>query len=472
MLRCPKCNHILQPGDSFCRHCGASAPQDAHRSSLHKGVGDKEGEPFESIPLPIDSKASFSTRDTEKKRSRRVRFVTLGAAAVVVLLCAGIVCGLCLNGVAPTSVQVIAADAASEGEDEPASLSRSGRLMPKAVDGGDLKQYTVRVSGALAPSGEEIDVSKSGEVVVQNGSGFLIDDVIGECPDGSYTFSLTNVNGSTIELPSVDIGEQGISKEETEIATKEDAEEWSAIGSNGRYYEKIAELEAQSGEPYIRVQEIEGGFRSCAAGLACAKMVDFGDGVECLLTVELTVPSTQYYAEQPLRDLYAMKLWKYNPKTDGVECILGESDDIHLGEVTAVVNMNIYPHPDGSALLLTVYEDGYGVHEEKVWGLLENGSIGLVHKFSQTGATGGPAEHYFVDDAEVSGQDYENCWRDVFGTYTVDSMYGYNLAYPYYSYEDAEAGESPAPVGENMVYYFPADCIRITGETKAQLESA
>lgn len=355
------------------------------------------------------------------------------------------------------------------------TVSRTARFVPQAADGTPLEHYVVRLKHAIDQDGNEIDVSDVPALSVEDDSGFVVDDLIAGLPDGRYTFEVDD--GETKqELPQVTIdedyedGESGsieIQGEETPSDTDDDPD--LGMSAEELLLWKLNKLEEMHGSPTIEVYEHAGQFFSYVTGLAYAGLIDFGDGIERLLVIY----NDGKHDEVPAYSDYRIEIWERDDETGALCCVLGKEGDVVAGgtEDTPYASFEQLPVAGGRMLRTTVYENDGMDQTERIWGIGDDGTIGLVREFQSQREEGSSTSTMLVDGEEVTSDEYLAMRSELFGDYTIDDSMFANLTFSYSTKDDAQMGEEPRTIGESVgTYLYPADAAATVNELRTVLQ--
>lgn len=441
-------------------------------------VADGVGASFGGGTCEAGLKASSGFSDSHPRRKRAA--VILSALALVVVASAGVILWA-RGGFDPTAL----ISGASSGT---MTLSRTTRLVPRASDGTTPEHYYVRIKRAVGLDGQDLDTSSTGELEVSDGQGFVPGDLIGDLPNGVYTFEVDD-GEHVFELPPTEIDdseEDAPEGQDGEVIIEYPSEEGTESGkkdpksADELFLDKIVELEGMYGEATLETTKLTGTYdgmtyggvdAAYVSGLAYAQLLDFGDGSERLVVTYLDKSSK---SEAEYGD-YHLEVWEYDEASSALVCALKSSES---------TDPKTYPYSMFSLLkaeggsYVVVMPGGSGSFDwqdyiERFIGLKEDGTVGVTDDFStliQDQENGDVYERlYLLNGTEVTAEEQsaarinlveEGSWSDVF------------LCDVYPTEEAAASGGQPDSDGTLVgTYFFPADTIELTMETKAILQS-
>lgn len=466
---------------------GPAQPEQDTTEALHEQTSPFGGAPMfgshanaedatTAVPVGDSEGAGVSTAPNTPKRRRRKVAVIAGACVALVL---GVGAALWLQGYLPVPSPL----AAPSGHSDTVTVSRTSRIIPRSVSGETPSHYYVRVRRAVDSNGNEIDVSSLPELEVEGDGGFVPETIISDLPDGTYTFEIDDGN-EPFDLPPVDItnepegqGEQGRDEGVTIQATPEQETEGDSQEAGDEkpktadelFLDKINELEDEYGEAEVKVQQNRKLYLSYLSGLAYAELVDFGDGAERLVTMYLDKGTE----DDPYRATYTLQVWEHNEETHELDCVVGEDGDSLPQNGPNVCSL--IPSKNG-LLLHAMYNADWTDAEPKVtyhyYGLLDDGSLGLVHEFVTDYGTPGPVAGRYVDGKAVTDEE-ERAVREEMGfTYEPDMTQTMYATYEFTAEETARAGTYPDNDDEHLLagYFYPGDLVELVAQTKQLLQ--
>ncbi|MBY4796967.1 zinc-ribbon domain-containing protein [Collinsella sp. AGMB00827] len=317
------------------------------------------------------------------------------------------------------------------------TVSRRAPIVPADEQGTPLERYTLSITKATDSSGKPIDLDEAPSFKVKGEDGFTMDALLDqELPDGTYQITLRTSEGNVKTLPPIEVTPNGSNESVTITPAPGDPNHPS---SNQLFLAKIEELSEAYGEPEISCHNITklsdtGGanqslVQARADGLAYAELIDFGDGVERLVTAHLTKDGFASLLSPDSGIRYEVELWKYDEATgsvraacDPIECgtVSTADDPMHERDVSIVQD------PDGNRYL--VFEDFIGngglIGLSQVYGVMKDGSFGLLCRATSQFARIPGEDSVATDiDGEMNLDEFKRLFRAVLSNRKTGGTY-------------------------------------------------
>ncbi len=473
MTVCRSCGKELSDEARFCTHCGAPVYPAVQSTPTPDPAVQSTPTPDEAPPaVTVPSEAApapaapSAPEATPAPRSKAPLLIVLGALALVAVIAGA---AFLLRGAPAT------ATALHYGQRAAATVAPTALIVPSNAQGEPLERYVVTVRDARDAQGEPVEAAAGRLLEAEGADGFSMDELFdSDCPDGTYWIEVEDEDGTVWPLPPVVVTPEGPDDTvHVEPETEADA------GADAAFLDKIHELVEEHGEPSITATEIEspGGVSwvSGVGGLAYAELIDFGDGVERLVTAYPSATGLGSLVAADGSSTCTVEVWEYDEETSTVvaACDPFECNKVDRGgNVIADVELSVVDAGDMRYLLVEHYIGNGGMFDTvQVFGVDEEGAFGeLCHAtgFTYDSASGknafsteGP-----MDAAEFSALFRTRGWDDPKLPAVALSWEGY-----VYTREEALQG-TKGSIGENEMLEIrtPANIISCTKSTIAELE--
>lgn len=362
------------------------------------------------------------------------------------------------------------------------AVSRVTRIIPRAADGTVPNHYYVRIKRAVDEGGNALDASAASELEVTGDDGFSPQDVIGDLPDGSYVFEI-EADDETFELPPMDIvtpeGDDGQQENSDGVIMQAQPDDPANGDDSGKgeedvktadelFLDKINELEAAHGAPGLSVVSLQSAntpYVAHVSGLAFVRLLDFGDGVERLVTAYCDGNSSN-----PDELGYVVEVWTYDEATHALNSALGEEDG--LCRIDLVENTTIDFTMAGGITYLRLFVPRDYISQPAIiyYGPTGSGRLGIAHEFASEYTSTGDLR-CVVDGVEMSPAEYLEIEEDFLVHEAGDTFTSYSLSLGYDTAEDAGAGGATSYFPDVDGRHCPADSLETVEQARQLLQS-
>ena len=430
---CTNCGKELKADTQFCTHCGAAiarndtAPSDTTPDTTVDATVDESGQ--SATDSPTDStqeNAEDNVAPSKPKKKKRWLFLAI-AAVVVVAFIAVLVIGGVVSNSTPT---------AAFGSSDPVSVARTARIVPTSSDGTPLEHYYVRILSATDENGEEIDSEDLPiQTEITGDSGFQMQDVAPGQSSGTYILEIDDGTEVKTTPPLVIDDDEGIaevlqitSDQQTEDSSTDtsadEATNDETKGADALYLEKLEELQDTYGEAEVDTLELPDYNMTEASlyGLIYAELIDFGDGVERLVTMWNIQQSNSTNDTDDSSTLSAhdarIEVWEYDEENDEVVAILGDGNGIPVPDSTVSYSSIAFCSLSNgdSVLRLTSdeYDDSSDTLTQSYYGLDDEDGFGAVWvEETITPYEGDPS--YSINGETMDYDDFSDAHEEMFG---------------------------------------------------------